>query len=98
MLKCDRRAFARCPYKATCAPIEEATFPEGSDCDLFNQKVLRTPLTNADKIRGMSDMELATLLYTVTRSCSAHDCDGCPIGGDNCAVLLAWLKQPEEAG
>ena len=45
MPKCDPRAFARCPYKATCAPIEEATFMEGSDCDLYNQKVLRTPLT-----------------------------------------------------
>ena len=96
MPKCDPRAFARCPYKATCVPIEEATFTEGSDCDQFNQKVLRTPISNADRIRGMSDMELATFLYTVTRSCSTRDCGSCPIGRESCVVLLQWLKRPEK--
>ena len=97
MPKCDPRAFARCPYNKTCASVEEATFSEGSDCDQFNQKVLRTPITNADRIRGMSDMELATFLYTATRSCSSHECTNCPIGEANCPVLLHWLRQPEEA-
>lgn len=68
MPKCDPRAFARCPYNKTCVPVEEATFTVGSDCDLFNQKVLRTPITHADSIRGMTDRELAVFLYTVTRA------------------------------
>ena len=93
MLKCDPRAFSRCPYNKTCAPIEEAAFTEGSDCDIFNQKVLRTPITNADKIRGMTDRGLAAFLYTTTRACADRTCQTCPIGKTNCIVLLHWLRQ-----
>lgn len=96
MLKCDPRAFARCPYNKTCSPIEDAVFLEGSDCDLFNQKVLNKPVTNADRIRCMSDMELATYLYTITRACADRNCGGCPIGPENCVVLLHYLRQPEK--
>ena len=93
MPKCDPRAFARCPYNKTCVPVEEATFTEGSDCDIFNQKVLRTPITYADSIRGMTDRELAVFRYTVRRACADHACHTCPIGQENCIVLLHWLKQ-----
>ena len=55
MPKCDPRAFARCPYNKTCVHVEKATFTEGSDCDLFNQKVLCTSITNADSISLYSD-------------------------------------------
>ena len=99
MLKCNPRAFARCHYNKTCAPVEQATFVAGGDCDAFNQKVLNTPITNADRIRGMSDMEMANFLHLLSRSCADHNCGACPIGPDNCMVLLHWLKQPEkEAG
>lgn len=95
MPKCDPRAFARCPYNKTCDPVGQATFQEGSDCDQFNRKVLSTPVTNADGIRGMSDRELAVFLYTATRACADRNCASCPIGPENCIVLLSWLKQPE---
>ena len=95
MMKCDPRAFARCPYNATCGSPEQAEFAEGSDCYLFNKKVLENPVTNADKIRGMSDMELATFLHTATRACADHDCSSCPIGEQNCIVMLHWLKKSE---
>lgn len=98
MLKCDPRAFARCPYKGSCGSIEDAVFPEGSDCDIFNKKKLSAAVTNADHIRGMSDMELATFLYTVTRACADHNCAQCPMGPDHCTVLLHWLKTPEMEG
>lgn len=97
-LKCDPRAFARCPYQKSCGSLDDAQFPEGTDCDLFNQKVLRAKTTNADRIRGMSDMELATFLYTATRACADHNCGDCPIGEGNCPVLLHWLRQPEMEG
>ena len=42
-------------------------------------------------------LQLATFLYTATRSCSSHECTNCPIGAANCPVLLHWLRQPEEA-
>lgn len=96
MPKCDPRAFARCPYNKTCVPVEEATFTVGSDCDLFNQKVLCTSITNADRIRGMSDRELAAFLYTVTRARADHACHTCPIGQENCIVLLHWLKKEDD--
>lgn len=98
MPKCDPRAFARCPYNKTCAPVGTAEFTEGSDCDAYNRKVLQTPITEADKIRGMSDMELATFLYTLSRSCADHQCGECPIGPDNCIVMLPWLKRNAKEG
>ena len=98
MLKCDPRAFSRCPYNKTCSPVDDAVFLEGSDCDQFNQKVLRTPITNADNIRGMNDRELASFLYTITRACQDRDCGSCTIGPDNCVVLLHWLRQPAKEG
>ena len=95
LLKCDPRAFARCPYKESCFSVEQAEFTKGSDCDLFNQRILERPITNADKIRGMSDLELSTFLHTITRACADHDCGNCPIGEQNCIVMLHWLKKSE---
>lgn len=95
MMKCDPRAFARCPYKGSCVNLEEAEFAEGSDCDLFNKRILERPITNADKIRGMSDLELSFFLHNITRACADHDCSSCPIGEQNCIVMLYWLKKSE---
>lgn len=96
MLQCDPRVFARCPYNRTCVSIDNARFPEGSDCDLFSQKVLAARITNADHIRTMTDRELAAFLHTVTRACADHNCGGCPIGQENCIVMLHWVKLPRK--
>lgn len=57
------------------------------------------PMTNADRIRAMSDEELAHLLTTGHGN---FDCSVCKIGdqrkcdmecGERC---LAWLQQPAE--
>lgn len=95
MLKCDPRVFARCPYNKTCITPEQTEFAEGSDCDLFNQKVLSTPVTNGDYIRTMNDRELATFLHTITRACADRACSTCPIGEQNCTVMLMWVRRPE---
>lgn len=95
MPKCDPRAFARCPYHKTCVSPEQADFMDGSDCDLFNKRILENPITVADKIRGMSDVELANFLFTATRACADKDCTSCPIGETNCIVMLYWLRKPE---
>ena len=55
------------------------------------------PFTNADRIRAMSDEELATFIYTATRACNNYECESCPIGDENCPNLDKWLKQPAEA-
>lgn len=96
MMHCDPRAFARCPYNKTCVSPEQTEFTEGSDCDLFNQKVLEKPMTEADNIRRMSDVELSLFLYEVTRCCADKNCAACPIGEQNCIVMLYWLRQPRE--
>lgn len=95
MLKCDPRAFARCPYNDTCVAPDQAEFTENSDCHLFNMKVLENTVTCGDEIRMMNDRELATFLYTITRSCADHDCGNCPIGEQNCIVMLHWVKKPK---
>lgn len=65
-MKCDARAFARCPYKKQCSDSPEHTsFYEGTECDYFNQQVIHAPLTNVDRIRSMSDWELAVFLCAV---------------------------------
>lgn len=91
MIKCDPRAIARCPYKRPCG--DNPYFLDGSDRDKFNQKVLEPPPTNADRIRSMSDEELADFIQTpfcdlIPGKCggACHDC------------TLDWLQQPAEEG
>lgn len=86
MLRCDPRAFARCPYNKCCVSVEQATFTEGSDCDLFNQKVLQTPITNGDRVRAMSDTELKKWW------CTGRSCGGCPFAKFEGCIFLKWLK------
>ena len=59
MIKCDPRARARCPFKKQCCGDDVAYFVEGSECDEFNKQLLAQPPTNADRIRAVSDEELA---------------------------------------
>lgn len=65
MIKCDPRAKVRCPFKNPCCGDETAYFVEGSECDKFNREILAPPPTNADRIRAMSDKELAVFLSSI---------------------------------
>lgn len=106
MMKCDPRAFARCPYSKECSDSPEHTsFYKGTECDYFNQQVIHAPLTNADRIRAMSDEELAVFLDDLTCLCvDCNDHDGvnenCPIYKQGCGRycepkdLMDWLQQP----
>lgn len=58
MLKCSKEAFAACPDRKGCGCLEEATFTEGSECDMFNRQIRSKPMTHGDQIRAMSDEEL----------------------------------------
>lgn len=55
------------------------------------------PKTNADRIREMSDEELAKVLSTGTFICGRLEdvCEDMP-GCEEC--LLAWLRAPAEEG
>ena len=87
MLRCSPEAFAKCPTRHICGKIEDATFTEGSECDLFNQSVMNKPMTNADRIRAMSDGELEVFLIDV-----CLEKDEFPFITD----WGKWLQQPVE--
>lgn len=54
------------------------------------------PKTRADRIRAMSDEELARFLAEIEWECNTYDdCAECPRMTDyGCVSLLRWLKQP----
>lgn len=91
MMKCDPKAFAKCPTRHLCGTPEDATFEAGSDCDKFNQQILFQPMTNADRIRAMSDEELAKhfsgLICDINEGVEYHEAP---------SRWLEWLKQPAE--
>jgi hypothetical protein len=57
-------------------------------------------VTNADRIRAMSDEELATLLSELCLN--GENCYSCPLFGKSCGGInglsgwLDWAKQPAE--
>ena len=93
-MKCDPRAYAKCPTKQYCAPSADGCeFVNGSECDQFNRKVLSQPMTNADRIRAMSDEELAENISEFL--CSIED--GVEYHNSQ-QIWLEWLQQPAEEG
>lgn len=59
-------------------------------CRLYNAK----PHTNADRIRAMSDEELAEFLQDAKFYCQ-RNCEKC-LRGTACISMLQWLKQTAE--
>lgn len=64
------------------------------------------PQTNADRIRGMSDEELAKVLNAFvayfeecnrSHEIDCHDCELCEICSLREGKALKWLQQPAEA-
>lgn len=50
------------------------------------------PQTNADRIRGMSDEELAEFLDTVNSCVCSFAMGKSPCDGKDCPCWLSWLK------
>ena len=75
-----------CPVEA---PNDSRNKPENEP--------LNAPKTNADRIRGMSDEELAEWIDNVPKTCKCHDhCEMCLSEKDCETPILAWLQQPAE--
>lgn len=94
MKKCSAKAFATCPDRAVCGSLNEAVCMEGSDCEKFNEAVDKQPLTNADRIRAMSDEELGALLCGF-RLEGYGECSSCPLEWECDSGRkgnLIWLK------
>lgn len=54
--------------------------------------------TNADRIRAMSDEELADMLWKIGRSYRAVCADPVVDYNEQCENLIDWLQQPAEEG
>lgn len=67
MMRCSPEAFAKCPTRALCGRIEDATFTEGSECDLFNQAVMSAPLTVIERIRILNDEEMVEFIHRLVQ-------------------------------
>jgi hypothetical protein len=65
--------------------------PPCADCRGYSKYEYEKPLTNAERIRAMSDEELA---YWVMCPYDDVEPDSCPKGCMKCT--LEWLKQPAE--
>ena len=92
MKQCSDKAYAAC-YRP-CHSREEAFFLPGSHCDLFNQQVNK-PMTNADRIRSMTDRELADFFYGIRECsvCAYNYEDRCVRCSDG---IFKWLQKPAE--
>ena len=109
MLRCSKEAFTKCSTRALCGCLEGAAFVPGSECDKFNRMIEGQKLTNGDRIRGMSDEELAARLYgiwngrlTGNGDISRNWCDGSCSDSEPCypekhkVCIVRWLKAPME--
>lgn len=96
MLRCSPEAFAKCPTRHICGNPQEATFMEGSECDLFNQSVIDKPMTNADRIRAMNDYELAVFLAKTKALVYRDELHVIAYSTQDMADNLEWLQRPVE--
>ena len=84
--------------KGNCGECDRRWFCDidHDECDAWPDPV---PMSNADRIRAMSDEELATTIHAIRWGWTATWCDyHCENEGDDGCdkCVLAWLKQPAE--
>lgn len=60
--------------------------------------LVEEPKTKADRIRSMSDEELAEFIIKVRDCCSTNYCEGCPFGKNGCSKkkICDWLQSEAE--
>lgn len=52
MQKCSEKAYASCPARHLCGPIEDAVFTDGSPCEIYNAEINGT----IDQLPARPDM------------------------------------------
>lgn len=91
MGRCSERAYAMCPDRHLCGTRNDAVFTEDSLCAVYNGQVELVQLTNADRIREMSDLDLARFLAEIE---NRRACGGGGAKWKGAAHALDWLRQP----
>lgn len=79
----------------TCALGEKGCFTDGK-C-YYNRNCENKVVTNADRIRAMSDEELAVMLNDAVCPIVQSD-EACEFFGNCVNCWLHWLKQPVKDG
>ena len=80
-------------FSDECGKCVASILPNGEQTDPSHWKA--KPQTNADRIRAMSDEELAKQ-FSHTSICE-QKYPKCMVAGEDCVeCLLEWLKQPVE--
>lgn len=95
MKRCDPNVRAKCPDGKNCELYAE--FADGSECDKFNEQLLNQPMTNADRIRAMSDENLAaqfTQVFCEGFTASTDILVPAELQGEIMAQFLEKLQQP----
>ena len=93
MRQCSEKAYAECSSPMRCKSREVAFYLPGSQCDDFNRAKEKT-VTNGDRIRSMTDEELAKILGDKCICPPSGEC--AKMSGDCVACWLQWLQQPAE--
>lgn len=99
----------KCRFRSICKKRPKTEGATIAECDLFRNDIERTePMTNADRIRAMSDEELACTMYAASGmddetigfcknlpKCRDILNSGQLIPDEDCtACMLDWLRQP----
>ncbi len=84
----------KCLFVSVCKKRPKMPGAKIAECNTFRERLNKEkPMTNADRIRAMSDEELADVVANgvgcVRKAphCMEEDCTPC---------ILGWLKQPAE--
>lgn len=92
------KSYEVCPWNYTCIGLG-CKKPNDELCPMSNVGAQQKPMTNADRIRAMTDEELAVFICEKCPECTTTICPGAEMcnGVDGRANgLKKWLQQPAE--
>lgn len=93
--KCSEAAMKCCQYKELCG--EDAVFTEGSECAALNDAVdgvAKKPLIRGDRIRAMSDAELAGVFFQFRFDAYGRSQGAEVVLPDSMESIEKWLGEP----
>lgn len=78
-------------------PCSAAGCPLFGDCIVDYEKATKKPKTNADRIRGLNDEELAKWMLQFVIDCTEATLgEDCSFEDGAETAMVNWLKQPAE--
>ena len=96
MVDCEK-----CLFVSVCKKRPKMPGAKIAECNTFRERLNKErPMTNADRIRAMSDAELAEFIRDVSYECQdaycGYHCPMCAYPWCSSERTMEWLKQPAE--